>query len=174
MESRERGKQLAGGVRRVPGPLWLVFGLLAMNFAIVGATVTLASRDTHFAVEPDYYQRAVDWDATRLELERSDELRWDLRLEAADAVSATGKRTLTVRLNDQSGQPIRSARVDGLAFHHGAARSRTDVTFVERGPGIYQGDVPLVEAGLHEVRLIATRSDERFLKVLRQDWKRAQ
>ena len=171
MASRERDKQMARRVWRVPGPLWMVFGLLAMNFAIVGATVTLASRDAHFAVEPDYYQRAVDWDATRLELERSEELGWSLRLDAADAASASGMRTLTVRLNDQSGEPIGSARVVGIAFHHGAASSRTDVAFVERGPGVYQGDVPLVGAGLHEVRIVASRGDDRFLAAIRQDWK---
>jgi nitrogen fixation protein FixH len=170
METSDR--RLRGNRRafRVPGALWLVFGLLAMNFAIVGTTITLASRDTHFAVEADYYQRAVEWDASRAELARSASLGWKLELDAATARSASGMRTLTVRLSDRNGAPIDGARVDALAFHHGAAGARAEIGFVERGPGVYQADAPLVGAGLHEVRVIAVRGEHRFLESVRQDW----
>lgn len=170
MTSRDRAVPGGRRVFRVPGALWMVFGLLAMNFAIVATTITLASGDAHFAVEADYYQRAVAWDASRAELARSAALGWRVEVDAATARSATGMRTLTVRLIDREGAPIGGATVDGVAFHHGSAGARAETGFVERGPGVYQADVPLLAAGLHEVRVIAVRGEDRFLETVRQDW----
>ncbi|QYK49322.1 MAG: FixH family protein [Phycisphaeraceae bacterium] len=166
-------RQRPRGLRAVPGALWLVFGLLAMNFTVVGVTIYLVSRDTHFAVEPDYYQRAVEWDASKAELARSAALGWNAALDVPDARSASGNRTLTIRLTDRDGQPITGANIDVVAFHHGSAAARFEAVMVERGAGIYQGEVPLRDAGLHEVRLIASRDDEHFVTSVRQDWKRA-
>lgn len=170
MEKIERASGEAKRPWLVPRPLWLVFGLLSMNFAVVGTTITLASRDTHFAVEPDYYQRAVDWDVSRAEIARSAALGWRVTVSAADARSAAGMRTLTVRMEDAQGEAVEGAVVDGVAFHHGDASRRAEVTLLERGPGVYQGEIGLLDAGLHEVRLVAQRGQERFVASVRQDW----
>lgn len=170
METNECASGGAKTRRRVPRTLWLVFGLLGMNFAIVGTTITLATRDMHFAVEPDYYQRAVDWDVSQAEIARSEALGWRVTVSAAEARSAAGMRTLTVRIVDARGDALEGAVVDGIAFHHGDASRRAAVTLLERGPGVYQGEVGLLDAGLHEVRLVVQRGEERFVASARQDW----
>lgn len=155
---------------RVPRALWLVFGLLGMNFAVVGTTIGLASRDKHFAVEPDYYQRAVDWDVSQAEMARSASLGWRVSVSGAEARSASGARTLTVRIADAQGRVVAGAVVDCVAFHHGDASRRVAVTLVERGPGVYQGEVGLLKAGVHDVRLVVQRGDERHVASTRQEW----
>jgi nitrogen fixation protein FixH len=156
--------------RRVPRTLWLVFGLLGMNFAVVGTTITLASRDKHFAVEPDYYQRAVDWDVSQAEIARSAALGWRVSVSAAEARSASGMRTLTIRLADAEGRAVDGATVDVIAFHHGDASKRAAALMTERGPGVYQCEVGLVDPGLHEVRLVAQRGEQRFVSSVRGEW----
>lgn len=156
--------------RRVPRTLWLVFGLLGMNFAVVGTTITLASRDRHFAVEPDYYQRAVDWDVSQAEMARSAALGWRVSVSAPEARSASGMRTLTVRLMNREGRAVDGAVVDVIAFHHGDASNRVLSVMTERGPGVYQCEVGLVDAGLHEVRLVAQRGEQRFMASVLGEW----
>ncbi len=170
MRSRDGESERKCLIRRVPGALWLVFGLLAMNFTIVGTTVTLATSDSHFAVEPDYYQRAVDWDLSQAELGASAALGWRATIDAADARSATGMRTVTVRVVDRRGAPIAGASVDAVVFHHGHAANRLHASLIERGPGVYQGEVGLLDGGVHEVRLAVNRGAERFVASFRQDW----
>lgn len=141
-----------GGHRRVPMMLWLVFGLLLMNVSIVGVTFYLANSDGGFAVEPDYYGKAVRWDIGAAERDRALNRGWTMAVEPNDARSASGGRTLTIRLLDRDGGAIGGATLGIEAFQHKDASKRFVGSCLERGPGVYQVDVPLVGAGLHEVR----------------------
>lgn len=138
--------------RRIPGPLWLVGGLLCLNFTVVGVTLYLAHSDPTFAVEPDYYGKAIRWDADEAARERATALGWTLEVDAAAGLSSTGMRTLTIRLRDRESQPVMGAVVETESFSHRVASRRFAGACVERGPGIYQIDVPFLGEGLHEVR----------------------
>jgi len=156
--------------RRIPGPLWLVGGLLCTNFTVVGVTLYLAHSDPTFAVEPDYYGKAIRWEQDEAARERARVLGWSLEIDAAGAMSATGMRTLTMRLRDAEGEAVSGGRVEVECFSHLDASHRFSGVCAERGPGIYQVDVPLLGEGLHEVRATVRARGESVAIVSAETW----
>ncbi|MEL6544011.1 MAG: FixH family protein [Myxococcota bacterium] len=59
---------------------WLLAGLLLSGVAMNIAMVLRASNDPSFAVEEDYYQKAVNWDEYREQLRKSEALGWQFTL----------------------------------------------------------------------------------------------
>ena len=55
---------------------WILAGALTVQAAGIITMVTIASSDPSFAVEPDYYQRAVAWDSYAAQREASRALAW--------------------------------------------------------------------------------------------------
>ncbi len=96
--------------------LWpgLIFALLAANAAIVGITLFFVHSDKSFAVEPEYYQKALHWDAAAKEQARSRDLGWRLEVDPG-AVGAAG-RHVRVTIRDRQGKPIEGATVKVTAF----------------------------------------------------------
>lgn len=150
------------GLRRVPKMLWMVFGLLAMNFTIVGITISRATGDPHMAVEPNYYERAVAWDESVRAGAASDALGWSVAVESAVVSGETAGRVVTIRLTDASGEPLTGAAVEVCVFHHAYARARVDLVCEEVGGGVYRARMAQTPPGLHEVRIRAVRGADRF------------
>ena len=63
-----------------------IVGLLVSGAAANIGFMIVANRDATFAVEPDYYRKAVDWDHTMAQEARNAELGWRVtaQLEPAD------------------------------------------------------------------------------------------
>lgn len=61
---------------RPSGRKWplLVVGLLSLNVCVCALTVAAATRSPA-VVEPDYYKKALDWDAHRASLQREEDER---------------------------------------------------------------------------------------------------
>ena len=111
-------------------------GLVALLAASAGANIALViitSRDTSFAVEPNYYAKALAWDQTMAQQARNDALGWALSLRI-DPGDARGGKTVTVHLADRAGAPIEGAQVAVEAggqrvereLDHREARARHD------------------------------------------------
>ena len=65
------------------GKIWIVavVGLLLLNISVCTVTVIAATSDpVAAAVEPEYYQRAVDWDKTRAQWPALSKLGWSLQI----------------------------------------------------------------------------------------------
>jgi nitrogen fixation protein FixH len=128
----------------------------------------LARSDPSFAVEADYYARAVHWDDELAQRRRNEALGWQAAPSLArDAGEST---LLRVRLTDAAGRPLGDAAVAVEAF--AVARSAR----VERAtlapapgeaPGAYDGRLRMAQPGLWELRVVATRNGERFTAVRR-------
>lgn len=148
----------------------IVFGLLGLNGAIVGVTLYLAHSDASFAVEPDYYQKALTWDETAAKLERSIALGWTAAVEAGDP-GAPG-RHVSVRLTDSAGAPIDGAAVSLVAFHNARAAEQIRCELPSAGterPGVYTAQIPADRAGLWEFRITAARGGDEFAAVVRME-----
>jgi nitrogen fixation protein FixH len=123
--------------------------------------------DPSFALEPDYYRKAVAWDA-RQQLEReSQALGWHAELAAEPALEARGLG-LRVQLRDAQGGPLAGAFVHVQAFANARAARVFEAALVETAPGTYSTEIPNSVLGLWEFRLEATRGAQRFAEVLRQ------
>ena len=94
---------------RFKWPLFVV-SLIALNMCFAIATLVLANSDRSFAVEPDYYRKAVEWDATAAQRAHSAALAWDPH------VSLAADGTITARLTRPDASPVTDAIVTVEAF----------------------------------------------------------
>jgi nitrogen fixation protein FixH len=138
----------------------IIFGLLGTNAAIVAVTVYLAHSDPSFAVEPDYYQKALKWDQAVQERTRSRALGWTAQIELG-GTGVTG-RHVRLMLRDQAGKAVAGAQVRVTAFSALRAADRWTAEGREVEPGAYAFDLPIGRAGRWEFDLRATRGESSF------------
>jgi len=150
------------------GAMWpvMVVGLLGLNVAVVSVTLVLATRDPSFAVEPDYYDKAVAWDETARRREASRALGWIAAVEAPAEEVAPGRREIVLTLRDAAGAPVAGAQAGAVVFHNARAADREAVTLIETEPGVYRGRTRLRMAGRWIVALEVVRGGEVFVEEL--------
>lgn len=153
-----------------PKPAWLwpvgVVGILLVSLSVCAITVFAAVSDDSFAIEDDYYARAVAWDDTAAQLEKNEQLGWT----ATAVVRESGPIEIT--LLDAAGEPITGALVNATVFHHAARRDALDRQFTEAGDGVYTMTLDSVRSGLWQIRLTAQADGERFTAQLNA-WSKA-
>ncbi|MCU0618023.1 MAG: FixH family protein [Gemmatimonadaceae bacterium] len=141
-------------------------GIATILFATVASNVgviLITKDDPSFAVEPDYYRKAVEWDSTSARRARSDALGW----QVTPTVQVGGTNSeLSLTLVDAQGAPIDGATIAGELLHVARASQMQTVQFTARNGG-YVATVQMPRAGVWELRLDATRGDQRFLRTVR-------
>lgn len=141
-------------------PRWVfvVVGLLAGHVTLMVCAVTFALRGYGSAgVEPDYYARAVAWDADREALQRSEDLGWQVTLTPDIWRDADGRRAMRVVMLDAADQAIDDAEVS-LRMHHAVhTKRRADAVLKPEGRGTYAAKLADVSAGLWRVDLRIVR-----------------
>ncbi|MEZ6234793.1 MAG: FixH family protein [Phycisphaerales bacterium] len=165
--------------------LWPV-GLIALMCGSVGicvVTAVVASRDPSFALEPDYYDKAVAWDESAAAREASDRLGWTAEVEVSlpgGDGAPDGARAVSLRLLDSQGEPVAADRVEVAAFHHARMRDIQRLSFGTGDPAIVgdPGALVLAEpgrwvwslgearAGVWQVRVRAARGPDVFLATI--------
>jgi len=153
-----------------PGMGWPI-GIVVVLAATVAANIVVmrvASSDAAFAVEPDYYKKAVAFDSTMATERRSNALGWSARssIVASDSI---GRPMLTVTLVDAQGQPLQGATVNVTALANARANDILSAALHETAPGQYQARLSAKFAGLWEVRIDAVRGADRFVTSTRTD-----
>lgn len=138
-----------------------VVGMLSVSIVVCGITVIAAVGDPSYAVEDDYYQKAVDWDRAREIESDSAKLGWH-----ADATLASGDGTLTVTLTDADGNPVGDAFVRVLVFHHARRGDAKQLVLTSQGDGGYQAMLSRPREGQWQVRITATRGGNLFVRTL--------
>lgn len=152
------------------GVQWPI-GVALVLALTVGANVWMAivaSSDEAFAVEPDYYQKAVRFDDEMARREESARLAWrvtpTLQLGTPDFVGA-----LSVVVTDAAGRPIDGATVELLAMHNARASHQLTATLAPEGNGRYATPLDAQRPGEWELRFTVTRDGERFSARTRVD-----
>lgn len=145
----------------------IIVALLGGNLALGFVLIRVANADPHFAVEPDYYRRAVEWDSTRAQAARNVALgwRWTPSLGAVRGDSVP----MMLAIAGPDGAPIDGALVtiEARAVAH-ASEAITD-TLVSQGGGWYGASLPMRRIGLWEFRVRAVRGTETATTDLRLD-----
>ena len=143
-------------------------GVAAILAATVGLNIwvyRVANDDPSFAIEPDYYQKAVDWDSTLAQRRQNLVLGWHLS-PRLDAFTVRDGALLEVTLTDASGAPIRDATVKVAAFFNARANDIIDSTLARDSTG-YAVRLPVTHGGVWELQFDVTRGDQRFTAVSR-------
>ncbi len=140
----------------------LIFVMLGVNVAIVSITIFYATTDRSFAVEPDYYRKAMTWDELAAQRTLNDELGW--MIDVPESVSG---QPISVSLHDRDGESITAAEVRMTAFHHAFAHTRLETILDEISPGLYRSGESLTRPGTWEIRLTVNVREQTFTAVLR-------
>ena len=148
-----------------PGALWpwVIGGALVLHVVVSLGVVFFATSDASYAVEEDYYQKAINWDEKRAQDRTNDELGWSLTFAAAPPVTPGEKPGIDVHLADAAGEPLAGARVALETFHK--ARSE-DIIRMTIDPsdeaGLYKASPPMRHNGLWELRFTVELGNDRF------------
>ena len=135
-----------------------VVGILGVSMMVCAVTVVAAVGDPSYAIEDDYYQKAVEWDEARRMQDASHGLGW-----TADVSITTGNRLVSVIMNDTNGKPIEGAAVRATVFHHARRGMAEELVLQHRGGGQYAATLTHPREGQWQVRLSATIGRSRFL-----------
>ena len=146
-----------------PGMGWPI-GIIAILAASVTANIVMmriASDDPSFAVEPDYYRKAVLYDSTLAQTHRNLDLGWSVQAFADSIVRGQPTR-LRVVLRDERAQPLLGAVVDATVLFNARANDLATATLADEGAGVYSATFPINTPGEWEVRVNATRDTSHF------------
>ena len=142
-------------------PLGIV-AMLAANAAAQGILYYKATHDPGFAIEKDYYRRALAYDAHAAEERASAALGWS----AAVDVDA---RSIALRLAGRDGRPIDGATVHVEAFANARAADVQRLACASLGAGRYEARVDCARPGEWIVRIEVEKDGQRFLDEVRRD-----
>ncbi len=150
---------------RLPAHIrWPAFiaGALALQVIASLVTIYLATSNPSYAVEDDYYQKALAWNAKRAQDRRNLKLGWTLTYEVEPATTAGDQAALSVVLTDTDGSPVDGALLELEAFHNARADDVLRARLDGHGDGRYSTSLPMTRRGVWEVRFVAERGEDRF------------
>ncbi|MEM6532110.1 MAG: FixH family protein [Myxococcota bacterium] len=149
------------------GGYWpfLIVGLLGGGVIMNLAMVMTAADDPGFAVEEDYYQKAVDWDKSREQVRKNRELGWTVKV---DARFDGEQMVVEAQVNDRLGRGIADASVELQALH--VARANHKITApMDHNDGRFHTRIDASRPGSWEFKFAVRRGDDLFVDTQRAD-----
>ena len=137
----------------------------------VGANVwvaVVAGDDPSFALEPDYYAKAIAWDSTMAQARENARLGWRL-VPTLGAFDRDAGARLDVALVDAAGAPIRGAVVTVYALFNARADKIYRATLAPSSTAyaLYTTRIPVEHGGEWELRFEVTQGGRRFTSTAR-------
>ncbi len=143
----------------------LIAGALTLHAAVMVGFAVIAASDSSYAVEKDYYQKAVHWDETMAQEAANAALGWQAE---AQVQPAPGKTTLRISLKGPDHQPIVGAAAHVEVFHMADSSHPLQADLQEESPGIYAAFLPMRRDGKWEIRLNAKRGKQLYTATLKE------
>lgn len=148
---------------------WVPAGLLGSMLLGLGSLAYIAIDDPGFALEPNYYDKAVHWDRSQAEARASQELGYRLELAAPLILAADGSVEVELSLLDRAGLPLTGAEVRVDMFANASANHIEHLSLREVAPGRYSASLPQGALGLWELRCAVNHGGRRYQQTLRRD-----
>ena len=146
------------------GLVALLVGSAAANIAFM----LVATGDPSFAVERNYYQKALSWDETMAQAQRNVALGWTVAAGLSPAEGGRGQMRLSANVTDRDGTALDGATLSVEAFHNARAGQVREAVLAPVGDGytsLLEGGRP----GLWELRFRVTRGKAVFTQVLTRE-----
>jgi hypothetical protein len=172
MNDREASRSGAFGRGPNTGTFWawVPAGLLGSMLLGLGTMAFIAIDDPHFALEPNYYDKAVHWDQAQAEAKADRALGMKLDLRPL-AISYSGQIDLVLTLKDRGDFALTGAEVELQAFPNAYAGRIEQLLLRETAPGVYTGQLEHGMRGLWELRFLVkpAAGAATYREVLRRD-----
>ncbi|MEO1480693.1 MAG: FixH family protein [Myxococcota bacterium] len=154
------------------GGYWpfLIVGLLAGGVIMNISMVMTAADDPGFAIEEDYYRKAVDWDKSREQVRKNRELGWTLKVDSSFTDDGLA---VEARLSDRLGGAISDASVQLQALHVARANQKI-VAMMDYNDGRFHTRLDAHRPGAWEFKFLIKRGDEIFTHTERADVMKAE
>jgi nitrogen fixation protein FixH len=145
-----------------PGTLWPFVIAGALGLHVVGSLVMVyfATSNDSYAVEPDYYQKALHWNDRQAQDRANARLGWQLEFTVEPAEQGQDPM-LRVDLTTIEGAPVADAAISVEAFAN-ARRDDILTATVGAAESGYETTLPMRRDGLWEFRFTVTRGDDLF------------
>ncbi len=134
----------------------IVIGLLATHVVAMVTVVMVATRDGSFAVTPNYYEKALNWDKAQEQKRASERLGWKVEITTND------RGELEVRLVDREGRGIADAEVQVSFYHHAHANELVKLLMKTDGDGRAVQKVTLRHSGLYQFECTAKANQQTY------------
>ena len=148
---------------------WLPAGLLGTMFVGLGTLAYIAIDDPSFALEPNYYDKAVHWDSSEAEARASNVLGLKLEFTSPLTVGANGSVNVQLGVKDRRELAFSGAQVQIEAFPNAYASHVEHILLRETAAGVYTGDLSRGVVGLWELRIVVKQGALRYGEVRRLD-----
>ncbi len=150
---------------------WPIFltSLITIHVVSVVVMVVVATHDSSFAVEPDWYQKSLHYDQTAEQQRENGRLNWSVQLEVGQPLSGSNLRNVSCTILDGAGKPVEKATVDVVAFAHLRGSNRTSRVLLPKEGGGYGATLAFEDPGVWEFRLVITRGAETFTQIVKQE-----
>jgi nitrogen fixation protein FixH len=147
-----------------PGSWWppIIAGALALHVVSSLVVVYMATSDPSYAVEDDYYQKAVAWDEKRAQDRRNEDLGWLLEFSVTPPEKPGDPPILELSLLDVGGEPLIGATVSVEASHNARGDDIVREVLREVGDGAYGASLPMRRNGRWELRFSVDRGTDHF------------
>jgi nitrogen fixation protein FixH len=158
----------AGPSRHLFWPIFLS-SLIGIHIVSVIVMVVVATRDSSFAVEPDWYQKGLHYEQTAQQQHENSRLGWSVRLDVSRPLTGTNQRNVSCTVLDRAGKPVENATVDLVAFAHLHGSNRTSSVMLPHDGGTYMTTFAFQDPGVWEFRLAITRGRETFTQIVKRE-----
>jgi len=147
-----------------PGSWWppIIAGALAFHVISSLVVVYVATSDPSYAVEDDYYQKAVAWDEKRAQDRQNQDLGWLLEFSVMPPEKPGDQPTLELTLLDADGDPLTGATVSVEAFHNARGDDIVREKLTDTGNGVYTAAPEMNRNGRWEMRFTVDRGTKHF------------
>lgn len=149
------------------GTFW-AFVPAGLLTAMVGGLVTMAviaNDDPGFALERDYYAKAIGYDAEMAQRATNQQLGWHVEARCG-AAEGEPCAELVASVNGPAG-PVAGARVTVEALRNARAGRVLEAELRERAPGEYAATLAIDRGGIWEVRFTVDRDRDHFTESVR-------
>lgn len=147
-----------------PGSWWppIIAGALAFHVISSLVVVYVATSDPSYAVEDDYYQKAVAWDEKRAQDRLNQNLGWSLEFGVTPPEKPGDQPTLEFTLLDADGGPLAGAAISVETFHNARGDDIVREVLSDVGNGVYRASLPMTRNGRWELRFTVDRGTDHF------------
>jgi FixH protein len=143
--------------------------LLASSLFGVGGMALVAVRDPNFALEPDYYQKAIHWDQVQAQAANNQRSGFQVLAPAVIVLDKQGRATLKLEIKSQSGHAVTGAHVIATGFPNAYSEDISPLQFSEQTPGVYLAPIQARHVGLWEFRVALDSGADHVTAVVRCD-----
>jgi hypothetical protein len=141
--------------RPARGWFWpvLIVTFLAGHATMLTLVVLIASRDPSHAVEPDYYEKGIAWDALRASSLDPHTDGIEVAFQVAQPQRVLGKETITIEIRLPETGSDAPRQVRGMLFHHARAADRTLFDLADRDADSLVFEADLSREGNWEIQI---------------------